>query len=153
MGLLRGTRVIFNKLYRDIKSGLAEITFQLTIDANILKKPVSYKYVIFSPKTKGDKDMPYELIPNAGYQRDPNRALCISNKKWEQCCGGELLRTPAITLCIYYFPSYVDLIYMMTGNNNNNTYVFVGNHYMYIHVCLNNINSGSLIIVKNHYKL
>lgn len=73
---------------RDVKPGLAEVTFQLTIDANILKRSVPYKYVIFSPKTKGDKDMPIEFIPNAGHQRDPNRALCISSKTWEQCCGG-----------------------------------------------------------------
>lgn len=67
------------------------MTCQLTIDADILRGPVPYKYVINSPKTKGDMNMSYELIhfPNAGYQPDPNRALCISGKKWEQCYGGK----------------------------------------------------------------
>ena len=78
---------------RDVNPNHVEISFQLTIDADILSTPVPYKYLIFSPKTKGGKDMPYEFIhsvPSGQFcdRPDVNRALCILDKKWTQCIGG-----------------------------------------------------------------
>ena len=64
------------------------MTCQLRIDANILKQPVAYKYVIYSPKTRKDKDMQYEVIHYSN-PANPNRALCIP-ENMKKSYGGKI---------------------------------------------------------------
>lgn len=49
------------------------MTCTLSIDADILKHPVAYKYVVYSPKRKDDDC--YEYLH--GYSGNPNRCLII----------------------------------------------------------------------------
>ena len=73
--------------FRSLGDGnMCEMTCTLQIDANVLKKPLIYKYVIFSPKMV-HKDDCYEFLHSfAGKGSDPNRVLCILD--YDTAVGG-----------------------------------------------------------------
>ena len=57
----------------------------LQIDAEILRCPIPYKYVIHSPVMKNQDDC-YERLHE--YYWDPNRCLQIAQGKYQQAYGG-----------------------------------------------------------------
>lgn len=77
---------------RSQDDGFCEMTCTLSIEAELLKGPVPYKYVIFSPKMIGEDDC-YEFLHSfAGYiDPDPNRCLYIDRNKFAQARGGNVL--------------------------------------------------------------
>ena len=72
-------------LCRAIGDGWYEMTCTLSIDAEILKHPVAYKYVVYSPKME-NKDDCYEYLH--GYGGNPNRCLRIPKSKLSKTYGG-----------------------------------------------------------------
>ena len=72
-------------LCRAIDDGWYEMTCTLNIDADILKNPVPYKYVVYSPKME-NKDDCYEYLH--GYGWNPNRCLRIPQNKFSKAYGG-----------------------------------------------------------------
>ena len=75
----------FIALYREFGSGLCEMTCTLQIDVTILKYPMPYKYVIYSPKMVHPDDC-YEYYHV--YSWNPNRCLLIAQEKYLQLCEG-----------------------------------------------------------------
>ena len=55
------------------------MTCTLNIDANILKSPKGYKYVVYSPKMVQEDDCFEYLHTYSGYYTDLNRCLRINN--------------------------------------------------------------------------
>ena len=82
--------LLFSSRLQD--GGFCEMTCTLSIQAELLKKPLVYKYVIFSPKME-HKDDCYEFLHLfAGYvvHSDPNRGLSIDGKKYNEALRGNL---------------------------------------------------------------
>ena len=75
----------FYRDLRDYGSGWCEMTCTLQIDAAILKNPIPYKYVIYSPKMEHPDDC-YEYFH--AYSGNPNRCLQIAPSKYQQAYGG-----------------------------------------------------------------
>ena len=84
-------------LCRAIGDGWYEMTCTLSIDADILKSPVPYKYVVYSPKKENEDDC-YEYLH--GYGWDPNRCLRIPQNKLSKAYGGtKLIDACLLGLC------------------------------------------------------
>ena len=64
------------------------MTCTLNIDAEILKHPVAYKYVVYSPKKENEDDC-YEYLH--GYGGNPNRCLKIPQNKLSKVYGGKCM--------------------------------------------------------------
>ena len=63
-----------------------EMVCALKIDADVLKHPLGYKYVIFSPKMTKDDEC-YEKLHYFQYD-DPNRCLQMSPQALRSSYGG-----------------------------------------------------------------
>ena len=70
---------------RELEGGYYEMNCNLKISAEILKRPIPYKYVIYSPKTKQNRDDCYEYL-HEHHSMDPNRLLRIPIK-YQQAYG------------------------------------------------------------------
>ena len=73
---------------RALDGGWYEMTCTLNIDADILKDPVAYKYVVYSPKMENEDDC-YEYLH--GYGGIVNRCLKIPPSKFAKAYGGKLI--------------------------------------------------------------
>lgn len=72
----------FFSSYRQLGEGVYEMTCTLIIDAEILKAPKAYKYVVYSPKMVKHDDCFEYLHSFAGQSHNygnPNRCLKINH--------------------------------------------------------------------------
>ena len=69
-------------------NGWYEMTCTLDIDAEILKHPVAYKYIVYSPKMEKEDDC-YEYLH--GYWGIANRCLRIPQNKFSKVYGGKCM--------------------------------------------------------------
>ena len=71
------------------EDGYCEMTCAISFDAELLKKPIPYKYVIFSPKMKR-KDDCYEFLHSFSERasHDPDRCLSITGTEHSKAIGG-----------------------------------------------------------------
>ena len=74
---------------RSQEDGYCEMTCAISFDAELLKKPIPYKYVIFSPKMKR-KDDCYEFLHsfNERASDDLDRCLLITRIEHSKAIGG-----------------------------------------------------------------
>ena len=78
---------------RDLEDDLSEMICTLIIDADILKSPLAYKYVIFSPKMTKEHQCFEFLHSFAGRSyphENPNRCLRISVSDRFEAYGGNV---------------------------------------------------------------
>ena len=77
-------------LSRPQDDGFCEIMCTLSIQAELLTKPLAYKYVVFAPKMK-ERDDCYEFLHSfSGYTYpDPNRCLHINQNKYKEGFEGK----------------------------------------------------------------
>ena len=68
------------QFFRKFEEGVFEMTCTLNIDANLLKYPLGYKYVLYSPRVLQENDCFEYLHSFAGqwHHQDPNRCLRIN---------------------------------------------------------------------------
>lgn len=74
---------------RNLEDDVCEMVCTLTIDYEVLKAPLGYKYVIYSPKvTKCDEC--YEKLHSLvnGRLDDPNRCLWMTSQERDRAYGG-----------------------------------------------------------------
>ena len=81
-------------LYRT-KEELSEMVCTLVIDAELLKNPLVYKYVVFSPQVTAPDEC-YEKLHSFNY--DPNRCLWLSTEAYNKAYGG--MQFPDQLLCV-----------------------------------------------------
>lgn len=72
--------------HRNLEDDMHEMVCSLRIDADVLKHPLEYKYVIFSPKMTEDNEC-YEKLHYFQYD-DPNRCLKMSPQALHSAYGG-----------------------------------------------------------------
>lgn len=90
-----GTNGYIHILYQHINfssrsqdDGLCEMTCTLSIQEELLTKPLAYKYVVFSPKMREFNDC-YEFLHSfVGHSPNPNRCLHIEKAKHHPNIGG-----------------------------------------------------------------
>ena len=84
--------------HRTNDDGFSEMVCTLVIDADILKTPMAYKYVVYSPKVTADDEY-YEKLHSfvRSNNDDPNRCLWISPQEYESAYGGIYI------LCMLFF--------------------------------------------------
>jgi len=75
---------------RNIDEIWFEMTCTLNIDADNLKHPVAYKYIVCSPKMEKEDDC-YEYLH--GYDGNPNRCMRIPQNKFPKYGG--------MSVCLY----------------------------------------------------
>ena len=66
---------------RDVDKSICEMTCRLSMDSNIPKNCVPYKYVVFTSKSKRKRDTWYEFLHFSGLPGISNRALILSNEQ------------------------------------------------------------------------
>ena len=76
-----------NMMYsiREVDEGVFEMTCTLNMAAELLNKPLGYKYVVYSPKMVKKSDCFEYLHSFAGrapYDHNPNRCLQINPALW-----------------------------------------------------------------------
>jgi len=84
---------------RNIGDGWYEMTCTLSIDADILKHPVAYKYIVYAPKMEKEDDC-YEYLH--GYGGFLNRCLRIPQNKFPKLYGGR-------SVCLYLHDCVIKL--------------------------------------------
>ena len=60
----------------------------LVIDAGLLKNPLVYKYVVFSPQVTAPDECYEKLHSFARWNYDPNRCLWLSTEAYNKAYGG-----------------------------------------------------------------
>ncbi|XP_064404373.1 E3 ubiquitin-protein ligase RNF213-like isoform X3 [Halichondria panicea] len=68
-------RNIGNFVKKDIDKDYCELSCRLTINLNALKKFIPYKYVVFTPKTKGKEHLYFEFLGKSYSGQHTNRVL------------------------------------------------------------------------------
>ncbi len=63
---MHNNKCLYN-LYRDIDEDYCELSCRLTINFKVLKKYIPYKYVVFTPKTKGKEHSYFEFLGKSLY--------------------------------------------------------------------------------------
>ena len=86
--ILRCSDMYLFLIARELEDDLSEMICTLIIDADILKSPLAYKYVIFSPKMTKEHECFEFLHSFAGRYEDPNRCLWISEIDYPKAYGG-----------------------------------------------------------------
>ena len=69
---------LYHIFRRTDEDGNCEMECTLFINAELLKSPLGYKYVIYSPKATDEDDLFEKLHPFIVWRDDPNRCLMPS---------------------------------------------------------------------------
>ena len=73
--------------YRALQADEYEMICTLSIDADLLKEPLGYKYVVYSARMAKDTDC-YEKLHPFNLNDDPNRCLRIPSNIHHRAYGG-----------------------------------------------------------------